>query len=166
MSSTAKLSAVCGWVFAYLFLFSFVFFTNISYVKNAMFVTLKLLQKLRSNSWNSFGWGKEQYRRVGPQWVRRGGWRILSSLFLLVVDEGFLSQWQRPAMGWRLCLQGCTHGACALFFLLNSTLEKYLVRCGLLGEVICLVRPTDTPGEGNKVKKTSFWTHSPPLVTS
>lgn len=39
-----------------------------------------------------------------------------------------------------------------LFFLLNSTLEKYLVKRGLLGEVISLVGPTGIPGEGNKTK--------------
>lgn len=39
MSTTAEPGAVCGRAFAYLFLFSFVSFTNISYVKNGMFVT-------------------------------------------------------------------------------------------------------------------------------
>lgn len=61
----------------------------------------RLLQNLRSNSWYNCGWGKGQYRCVGPWWVKRGGWRMLSPIFPLVVDEGFLSC---PAMGWKLHL--------------------------------------------------------------
>lgn len=61
----------------------------------------RLLQNLRSNSWYNCGWGKGQYRCVGPWWVKCGGWRMLSPVFLLVVDEGFLSC---PAKGWKLQL--------------------------------------------------------------
>lgn len=32
----------------------------------------RLLQNLRSNSWYNCGWGKGQYRCVGPWWVKLG----------------------------------------------------------------------------------------------
>lgn len=45
----------------------------------------RLLQNSRSNSWYNCGWGKGQYRCVGPWWVKRGGWRMPSPIFTLVL---------------------------------------------------------------------------------
>lgn len=60
----------------------------------------RLLQNLRSNSWYNCGWGKGQYRCVGPWWVKRGGCRMLSPIFSSGCGWGISC----PAMGWKLHL--------------------------------------------------------------